>query len=412
MNYVGITSRIFYGKGIDMVNEVEKVFLRWIQNINNIAEKSNVPVQEIKEHWYKLTLLERKKKDEFTEEIRDLYVTIETDILAISEKYEKSYNEIWELLEKLELQFESFEAEYTNYLHIQERRSIEDEKISRLNYECIGKTIRDFGHKGMVIEGKKFSQCRFSLLRFKDCKVKNCAITQCIVDEDSYLRHAEFENVDFTGTIFRNCNLEKAKFINCNLNYVKFDNCLLDIPNIIKSSMPKEENLKLALCKSLYNNELQQGRTDMADTLLVMVMKEEAKLNKCILFAKTDYYKKLREGNVVKCIYKYISLVLQRLLFGYGFSIGRSIVSMLMIIFIFVGIYSLLLFENYSKIGDTVICAIILSFKSFILGTADITIAKVKESVWLDSYILAENAFGLLYFAFFTSTFYRRITRR
>ena len=45
---------------------------------------------------------------------------------------------------------------------------------------------------------------------------------------------ALFKKVYFTGTIFRNCNLEKAQFIDCDLRYVKFENCILNCESIIE----------------------------------------------------------------------------------------------------------------------------------------------------------------------------------
>lgn len=357
--------------------------------------------------------MEKKQSQNFIRDLKDLYSCVEKNIHSISKKYDKHLDDVWDYFSKMKAYNNACQKEIQANIETKERVLKEEKIIENLPFPCIGKSIEDFGHTGMVISNKTFQQCKFSLLRLKDCEVKECSITQCIIDGDSYLRHACFDKVDFTGTIFRNCNLEKASFKNCKLYYVKFENCMLDISSITQDdNLPSEVNLRLALYKSLYNNEVQRGNTDIADALLVKVMKEETKLYKSILFEKTDYFRTQRKGKTLKYIGKYFASIMQSIFFGYGFSIRKSILRMFAVILLYAGIYFLLGNNNDQTISKKIIFNIMFSIKSFILGSADLGIKYMRDNIALNICILTENILGLIYFAFFTSTFYRRISRR
>ena len=284
-------------------------------------------------------------------------------------------------------------------------------KIIKHQYENIGLESKGFGHPGMAFENLIFRQCRFSTLRMKDCLVTNCQITQCIIDEDSYLRHAVFKNVDFTGTIFRNCNLEKAKFIECNLRYVKFENCLLNVDNIMETSLPHESNHRLEIYRQLYVNELGQGRTDYANRLLYLVREGERDLSLDILQGKTDYFKNERNGKVTIYLVKYISSSIGKMLWGYGLNIRRICFTMLLWVTVFSILHFCFSFSNEQLLIVKCKNSILLSFNSLLIGGIDILDENYKKSLLIQVVILIQNLIGVVYFAVLTSAIYRKVAR-
>lgn len=283
-------------------------------------------------------------------------------------------------------------------------------KQDNLQKEYLGISISEYGHTDMVFYDMIFRQCRFSTLRLKNCKVEDCQITQCIIDEDSYLRHALFRNVDFTGTIFRNCNLEKAQFIDCNLDYVKFENCILNCESIIMQSMPKETNLKLALCRQLYNNELGQGRIDVANNLLKMVRENERAMYWDILCAKSEYFRKQRKGQIRKYICKYVGCTVDKYVWGYGLSIGRIGLSILICIIVFALTYSYSIAWGETDLFEKLTSSILFSINSILMGGMEI-IAEQKLNLLTKIIVLLQNTVGMIYLALLTSALYRKVAR-
>lgn len=276
--------------------------------------------------------------------------------------------------------------------------------------EYIGISVDGFGHTDMTFRGLIFRQCRFSTLRLKNCKLEYCQITQSIIDEDSYLRRAVFKKVDFTGTIFRNCNLEKAQFIDCDLRYAKFENCILNCESIIEHSMPRETNLKLALCRQLYSNELGQGRTDNANNLLHMLRETEREMYWDVLQGKNDYFKSQRKGHFWQYLYKYIGCTVDKYIWGYGLNIGRIGLTMLMWVALFAICYLYSIDWGEMEQIEKIVSSILFSFNSMLMG--DVQAFDLEKMNLLSNIIvLVQNFVGMIYFALLTSAVYRRVVR-
>ena len=275
--------------------------------------------------------------------------------------------------------------------------------------------IYGFGGPEIKFENITITKGKFGLLRLKDCVVRNCKITQSVISEQSYLRHAKFENVDFTGTTFIDSNLEKASFdSNCKLQYVKFDNCLVDSDNIIKNCLPQESNLRLGLLYQLYKNESSNGNIKKADEILYLIRETEKIEKRNTLFDKGDYFKNKRKkmsfGDKAKCFGSLLKDCIEKIIWGYGLNVLHIGVTMLAIILIFSAIYCVL---GYSS-QDNTICvlkALAMSINAFMIGGLSIGEDVIAGSILIKAIILLQNGIGILYFSLFTSAMYRRIAR-
>lgn len=271
--------------------------------------------------------------------------------------------------------------------------------------------IYDFGKPGMSFSNIILTRSRLNMLRLKDCKVRDCKFTQSIIGDDSYLRHARFENVDFTGTLFRNTNLEKAEFVNCNLNYVKFENCLLNCDSIIKNSLPEESNLKLGILNQLYKNEISNGNVEKSDEILYLIRETEKDYIHDILLAKNEYFAEKRKHNIHNYIFKYIKVLLDKRIWGYGLNVGKILKTMIIIIIIFAVMYFQLTFVEIKEILPRLKNSVFMSINAFVMGSLNVGEPEIKCCVVAQIAVLLENCIGVLYLALITSAMYRRIAR-
>ena len=256
------------------------------------------------------------------------------------------------------------------------------------------------------IQHISISKTTLSHLTLKECKISHSKITQSNICDNSYLRHAKFECVDFTGTIFENVNLEKATFKNCKLNYVRFENCIINYKAILESK-PDVPNLSMLLLKSLYKNELQQGNLREADELRLLYKKEERELYLCFLglrkgtnFNKDYYTQEIKRKNLSKrkILYSLAASYMDYLIWGHGTKIRNILVSMIFFIFIFAIVYKHTLEQSFCT-------SMFISFTSWFLNNE-------YAGNNLTKYImLLENLFGLISLALFTSALYRKVER-
>lgn len=271
--------------------------------------------------------------------------------------------------------------------------------------------IYDFGKTGMHFANINLTRSQLKLLRLKDCTVNNCKFTQSIISEDSYLRHARFENVDFTGTLFRDTNLEKAEFLNCDLKYVRFENCLLNSDSIIKNSLPKESNLKLGVLNQLYKNEISNGNTEKADEILYLIRETERKETWDILTSKDQYFANKRENKIGMYCCKFIKESFDKYIWGYGLHTGKILMTMLLVMVMFSIIYFFFCFSSIQDIGIRIIESLLMSANAFLMGNLNVGEDKIKENILIQIIVLLQNGIGILYFALITSAMYRRIAR-
>ena len=271
--------------------------------------------------------------------------------------------------------------------------------------------IYDFGKMNMNFSNIQLTRSHLKLLRLKDCTVRNCSFTQSIISDDSYLRHAKFVNVDFTGTLFRDTNLEKAEFLNCNMKYVRFENCLLNCNSIIKNSLPVESNLKLGVLNQLYKNEISNGNTEKADEILYLIRDAERKESWDILTSSEEYFRETRKNNVLKYFGKYLIASWDKYIWGYGLRVKQILVTMIIVVVLFAVIYFLFLFSSDQAFITRIENSFLTSVNAILIGNLDIDKVKMEKENLFQAVVLVQNGIGILYFALITSAVYRRIAR-
>lgn len=117
--------------------------------------------------------------------------------------------------------------------------------------ECKDKAIR------ADVVGAKWHNVMFIRLVAKSRTFKNVEFKYCIFDS-CYFRDSTFDSCDFTGCKFVSTNMHGATFSGCKFDYAIFERTLVD-DDILSSSCPGHENLRLRFARSLRVNYQQIG---------------------------------------------------------------------------------------------------------------------------------------------------------
>ncbi len=167
-------------------------------------------------------------------------------------------------------------------------------------------------------------KCFFERVGVKNIKAQSCVFQACIF-QDCYFREGEFINVDFIGSVFKDCNLSKAKFKSCSFRYVRFNNCLINTQEIL-NSLPKEPNLRLQVLRSLKKNAMETGQNEQSDLFLIEEIKARKEELSTIAKSETSYYKdKYSFFARIEAVFQLLKLCLEGFIWGHGLSIFRLV---------------------------------------------------------------------------------------
>lgn len=256
---------------------------------------------------------------------------------------------------------------------------------------------------------------KFSLFRrlgIRDAKFQGGVISHSIM-EDVYGRKGKFIDINFTGTIFRNCNFEKAVFSSCTLKYCKFTNTQLPYLEII-NCLPVEPNLKKELARNLKMNFIGLGEKNIADIFLDIEIKARQEEQLAIFCSHTDYYRSKYDCiDRIKNLLGYWKSKILGFLSGYGYKIHWVLFSFLIMqltltTFLYFS-FSEFVFENGTKgslsflqAGKAVLSeSIKFSYSSYSPQT---TIAKML--------LFISRFIGIVYLGLLSATIYRKIARQ
>jgi len=143
-----------------------------------------------------------------------------------------------------------------------------------------GKTKKEDVEFIRTMDGEESENVVFIRAVARKIKFTRVSFRFCIFD-NCYFRDCVFDSCDFTGCKFTGSNLNGSNFIDCKLNYSVFERTILDLSYVI-DSLPREENLRAKVLRSLRTNFQQQG--DASEVNKAMRLELEATkthLKKC-----------------------------------------------------------------------------------------------------------------------------------
>lgn len=159
----------------------------------------------------------------------------------------------------------------------------ESGKIKKEDLEFIRKM------DGEEIENIVFIRAIARKIKFTRVSFKYCLFDGC------YFRDCVFDSCDFTGCKFTGSNLNGSAFIDCKLHYAIFERTVLDLL-ALSSSLPKEENLRAKVLRSLRTNFQQQGDAVEVNKAIYLEL-EATKIHlKKSWYSSDEYYRKKYPG--------------------------------------------------------------------------------------------------------------------
>lgn len=263
----------------------------------------------------------------------------------------------------------------------------------------------DEDNPNLKLANAKLVRCLFVRLGLKCAIIRGTVFHQCVF-EDCYFRKSKFYNVDFTGSFFKDCNLERASFEACKFWYIRFIRCQLNYDEILQS-LPSEPNIAISLLKSLYQNAMQMGEKRIADKLLV----KQIDIEKCDLKNRflgiTAYYKRrYKEIDRVISFLKWVGLTLSGWIWGHGLKIKNLLFSAILLIVTFAGL--LFSFGNSDTVPMSFWDSIYLSSTTFA------TFGYIKHAPSSPSSLIlcsVESFLGIVFLGFLASSVYRKFSR-
>lgn len=181
----------------------------------------------------------------------------------------------------------------------------------------------------IFINNSTFATMGFKKNIFDDCSFRYCTFINC------YFKNAAFNNVILSSCNFIDCNFDGAVFVNCDFRYANFKDCYIEY-EVIKSSLPSEDNLRWRLCTNLSIECLKLGSDDDYRKFYFEEKGATERHYKEILLRRQEYYKKKYGG--WDALLAFIKLVLTRFskhLWGYGEKLRTLLLNILIIISIF-----------------------------------------------------------------------------
>jgi uncharacterized protein YjbI with pentapeptide repeats len=119
---------------------------------------------------------------------------------------------------------------------------------------------------------EKFVNYLFVRLVAKDRTFKGIDFKYSIFDT-CYLRDCRFDSCDFTGCRFVATNLIGSSFAGCKFDYVNFERTFVD-NDILATSRPGFENLKMRFARTLRMNYQQLGDAKSANKAITVELQE------------------------------------------------------------------------------------------------------------------------------------------
>jgi hypothetical protein len=192
-------------------------------------------------------------------------------------------------------------------------RLISKERTIIVDHEWV-QDVRDEAIANHIFQRVSGKKIRFTNVDFRYCTFDSC-----------YLRLCTFDSCDFTGCRFVGTNFHGSTFSGCNFEYAVFERTLID-SDVLDSSSPARENLRLAFARTLRTNYQALGDSDAVNkAILVELNATRVHLSKAWRSSQPYYREKYRGLERVFAFLRWTKFVAGDALWGNGERAGRLV---------------------------------------------------------------------------------------
>ena len=196
--------------------------------------------------------------------------------------------------------------------------------MSKINYmESSGREkIEDQIFKEDTVVNEQFPYKLFIRIGAKKVKFVNTNFSHTYFDH-CYFRDCIFESCDFTGCKFLNSNFTGSSFPNSKFEYSIFEKTFVD-NDILETSSPKAENLRLKFARSLRTNYSALGDIDSVSKAMNIELHATRKHHFNSWFSEINYYRDKYTGTArLKAFIDWMYFSVQDFIWGNGEKAGR-----------------------------------------------------------------------------------------
>ena len=260
-----------------------------------------------------------------------------------------------------------------------------------------------------VLVDARFTHCTFANISFKSAKLINCYFVDCVF-EGCYFRNTEIRESNFPACRFIDSEFVKPIIVESDFGYVRFIRSAIPYDSL-ESSLPGRANVCYDLTAALAIQAALLGRdADARRYRLKSIEKREEALWRGVRWS--DDYARSHYPTDFQRVGALTTLVISKLngfLWGYGESMRRLLINLLVLSAVLCPLLLLLVEDNLHKSGSVSVGdAWLLSLSSIMnTGSSGITATGLAEAI-----VLGETALGLLFFGLFVAYLFRAVTRR
>ncbi len=267
---------------------------------------------------------------------------------------------------------------------VDNKKTIETDK--RVDEDISGVSLSNHIFVRLGAKNKKFTNVNFAYTIFDHC----------------YLRKCVFDSCDFTGARFNGSNLHESSFVGCKFDYCYFERTLVE-SDILDSSCPAFENLKLKFARTLRMNYQQLGDAQSVNKAIKVELKAtEVHLRKSCRSNESYYRQKYRGWKRVKAYIDWMEFKTLDAIWGNGESVIKLIRAVCVVI-VSIGIIDFLELEKNITLGD---------LTSALLGAPEIFIGVLIPEHYPKLYLTGIALVRLISIGFFLSIIVKRFNRR
>lgn len=264
---------------------------------------------------------------------------------------------------------------------------------------------------GQTLQGLAFSHCTFANISFKDVLLKQTSFTDCVFFE-CYFRKTRLEGCTFSGTRFIDCRMPHVQIRSSAFSYVGFRGCHVPFDEI-EHSLPAAPNEREQLTLNLAQESERAGESRQAYAYRLAAFSARREHLVAAVLGKSSWYREHFTGvGRVKAAFEVVRLAFNRVLWGYGESLGRLVANYLVLMSV---VFPLLFywfrsaFQSNGNIPGTaqligLSCSVMLR-----VSAMSSVIPTNRTGLWL---LGIESFVSLLFVALFGSYLFRWIVRR
>ena len=251
------------------------------------------------------------------------------------------------------------------------------------------------------IEQANLTNRLFVRLGAKDRKFTKVDFRYSIFDT-CYLRGCTFDSCDFTGCRFSATSLYGSHFIGCKFDYAVFERTIVD-SDILSSSCPGHENLKMRFARTLRMNFQQLGDAQAANQAIEVELQATEVHLKIAGSSKESYYRaKYRRWRRWKAGFEWAEFKILDWIWGNGESTSKLLRSVALVLLVIL-IVDAVKFSNPWQLS---------SYGNSLSRAPQIFLGTLNPSNYPGWYLTLVFAIRLIAFGFFMSIVIKRFNRR